>query len=96
MVGSIPVGMLMPLLAAIVTHMKCLGFRPKSSSANTTHRNRTTEQDELFSNTIQEFFVENNINPLKEYPEYYSNDRHTIAVSYVWSKTSLWTISGHF
>jgi hypothetical protein len=90
---SISVEMLMPLLVAITTHMKSVKFRPKRPSANT-DRYPITETADLFSDTVQEFFLEHEINPSKQYPEFFSKDRHTIAISYVWSKTSLSSISG--
>jgi hypothetical protein len=95
MVGSIPVEKLMPLLVTITAHMRSIGFRSKKSSANYAHV-LAAEDEDLFSNTVQEFFKENQINPSELYPEFYSKDRHTIAVSYVWSKTSLSSISGRF
>ena len=47
-----------------------------------------------FSGPIQKFFKANNIDPTKEYAEYYTKERHTVATSYVWSKTSLPMMAG--
>ena len=46
------------------------------------------------SGLIQKFFKANNIDPTKEYAEYYTKERHTVATSYVWSKTSLPMMAG--
>jgi hypothetical protein len=48
------------------------------------------------SGLIQKFFKANNIDPTKEYAEYYTKERHTVATSYVWSKTSLYEMAGIF
>jgi hypothetical protein len=46
------------------------------------------------SGLIQKFFKANNIDPTKKYAEYYTKERHTVATSYVWSKTSLPMMAG--
>ena len=47
-----------------------------------------------FSGPIQHFFKEKDINPCERYMELYSSRRHSIAVSYVWSATSLHRMAG--
>jgi hypothetical protein len=47
-----------------------------------------------FSGSIQYFFKEKDINPCKRYEKQYSSRRHSIAVSYVWSATSLHRMAG--
>jgi hypothetical protein len=47
-----------------------------------------------FSGPIQHFFKEKDINPCERYMELYSSRRHSIAVSYVWSATSLHRMTG--
>jgi hypothetical protein len=47
-----------------------------------------------FSGSIQYFFKEKDINPCKRYEEFYSSRRHSLAVSYVWSATSLHRMAG--
>ena len=47
-----------------------------------------------FSGSIQYFFKEKDINPCERYKELYSSQRHSIAVSYVWSATSLHRMAG--
>jgi hypothetical protein len=47
-----------------------------------------------FSGPIQYFFKTKEINPSEKYSHLYASRRHTIAVSYVWSITSLSTIAG--
>jgi hypothetical protein len=47
-----------------------------------------------FSGSIQYFFKEKDINPCERYKELYSSGRHSIAVSYVWSATSLHRMAG--
>ena len=48
------------------------------------------------SGPIQKFFKANNIDPTKKYAEYYTKERHTVATSYVWSKTGLDAMAGIF
>jgi hypothetical protein len=47
-----------------------------------------------FSGSIQYFFKTGKINPCEKYRNMYSSERHTIAVSYVWSASSLFRIAG--
>jgi hypothetical protein len=47
-----------------------------------------------FSGSIQYFLKEKDINPCERYKELYSSQRHSIAVSYVWSATSLHRMAG--
>jgi hypothetical protein len=47
-----------------------------------------------FSVPIQYFFKEKHINPCERYKELFSSRRHSIAVSYVWSATSLHRMAG--
>jgi hypothetical protein len=47
-----------------------------------------------FSGSIQYFFKKKDINPCEKYKEHYSSRRRSIAVSYVWSATSLLRIAG--
>jgi hypothetical protein len=49
-----------------------------------------------FSGSIQYYFKEKNIDPCERYKELYSNQRHSIAVSYVWSATSLHQMAGEW
>jgi hypothetical protein len=47
-----------------------------------------------FSEPIQYFFKTKKLNPCEEYDLFYSSQRHTVAVSYVWSATDLSRIAG--
>ena len=47
-----------------------------------------------FSGSIQYYFRTKEINPCKKYERLYSTQRHTIAVSYVWSATGLNRMAG--
>jgi hypothetical protein len=47
-----------------------------------------------FSGPIQYFFKEKDINPCERYKELYSSRRHSIAVSYVWSATTVHRMAG--
>jgi hypothetical protein len=47
-----------------------------------------------FSGSIQYFFKQKDINPCIRYEKYYSSRRHSIAVSYVWTATSLHRMAG--
>ena len=49
-----------------------------------------------FSGPVKYFFEEKKIVPSKEYSQYYSDESHNVAVSYVWRCTGLWTIAGSF
>jgi hypothetical protein len=49
-----------------------------------------------FSVPIQYFFKEKHINPCERYKELYSSRRRSIAVSYVWSATSLHRMAGEW
>jgi hypothetical protein len=49
-----------------------------------------------FSGSIQYFFKKKDINPCIRYEQYYSSRRHSIAVSYVWSATSLHQMAGEW
>jgi hypothetical protein len=46
------------------------------------------------SGSIQYFFKQNDIDPCERYKALYSSGRHSIAVSYVWSATSLHRMAG--
>jgi hypothetical protein len=47
-----------------------------------------------FSGSIQYFFKKKDINPCEKYKEHYSSRQRSIAVSYVWSATSLLRMAG--
>jgi hypothetical protein len=47
------------------------------------------------SNDAQAFFKNENIDPTIKYSQFYTNCRHTIATSYVWSATKLFEMAGH-
>ena len=48
------------------------------------------------SSLIQKYFKANNIDPTVEYAKYYTKEKHTLATSYVWSKTCLHKMEGNF
>jgi len=84
--SSIPVEHLRPLLNEIERD-----FREWS---------KTVSQKKLdwngLSGPIQTYFKEAVVDPSKKYAQYYSPERHTIALSYVWSQTGLMKIAGEF
>ncbi len=47
-----------------------------------------------YSGSIQYFFKTKNINPCEKYAQFYSKTKHTVAVSYVWSATSILRMAG--
>ena len=49
-----------------------------------------------FSGSVQYYFKTKGINPSEKYKDLYSNKRHTIAVSYVWSVSGLLRIAGEW
>ena len=81
---SIAVKNLRPLLQAI---KKDLEEWKRTTSSN------GSEWDG-FSGSVQNFFKTRNINPCKDYEKFYSKEMRTVAVSYVWSATSIFHIVG--
>lgn len=54
---------------------------------------KPVEWDE-FSGPVKYFFEQKNIVPSQKYSQFYSNEPHTVAISYVWKATKLSTIAG--
>ena len=63
-------------------------------SIETDYRNKEGINWDGNSASLKAFFEKSNVNPCVHYAEHYRRERHTIAVSYVWSVTSLYDISG--
>lgn len=47
-----------------------------------------------YSASLKIYFEEEDIDPAEKYSRFYKRERHTIATSYVWSKTNLNAMAG--
>jgi hypothetical protein len=91
--SNIPVEKFEPLLRRLKVDFEAW---VATGSAETKDKNGNPLVWTGFSDPIQKFFKAMNIDPTKKYAEYYTKERHTVATSYVWAKTSLYKMAGIF